>query len=353
MSIHCSPSPASESLQRTYIDWQEQRAETVPLSQSACASDDSDAARAILLGASLATRRLRSQVERIAPYFRKALVRGDGGAGKRLVAEALHAMSPAAGPFVTCRAASLAEVLGQDPSAPEAATLLDSVRGGTLYLEEIGDVPYGLQTGLVRLLAEQGSGQLRIDPPQASAAGRPPRGVRVIAGTARDLRTMSSIGQFRTDLYAQISVVELVAPALRQRAEDLPMLAEWSLGRLSRRTGLTQKVLSSAALAELAGRPWSNNLRELETVVTHAAALAEGSVIELWHLAPPVKVAVEPPSRPVANASAERLQDVIHDHVVQVLTRCGGNKLRAAELLGISRSTLYRMLDAGPGGSVA
>ncbi|GAC1421765.1 MAG: hypothetical protein NVSMB62_17020 [Acidobacteriaceae bacterium] len=342
-------------MKRTYIDWQEERSETLQLSRSAGVSDESDgAARAILLGESLAVRRLRSQVERIAPYFRKALVRGDAGSGKRLIAELLHTMSPAAGPFVTCRAASLAEVLAQNASAPEVATLLDSARGGTLYVEEIGEVPYGLQTGLLRFFAEQSGGlSLRLESAQAAAPTRAQRGVRVISGTARDLRTMCSIGQFRPDLYAQISVVELFAPALRQRAEDLPLLAEWSLERLSRRTGLPQKVLSSAALSELSGRVWSNNLRELETVVTHAAALAEGPVIELWHLAPPAKGPLEAAPRQVVSGSAERLQDVIHEHVVQVLTRCGGNKLRAAELLGISRSTLYRMLDAGAGSSIA
>lgn len=365
MSTHLSNSPSPESSKPTCLEWHDEpsgrqdgqagRPAELNWGPPSSGSGDRDgAARAILLGQSLAVCRLRSQAQRIAPYFRKALVRGEGGSGKRLVAQALHEMSPAAGPFVVCGAASLAEALAHSSSAPEVSSLLDSARGGTLFVQEISNVPYGLQAGLQRFLREQGGGlsvayeQPRTAPPPAGL-----RGVRIIASSVRDLRMMSSVGQFRPDLYAQLSAVELCAPALRQRTDDLPMLAEWVLGRVSRRTGLPQKVLSDEAVSELGTRPWANNLRELETVVTHAAALAEGSVIQLRHLAPSAKIAVKATPEQTAKNRAERLQDVIHEHVVQVLTRCGGNKLRAAEVLGISRSTLYRMLDAGPGGSVA
>lgn len=336
MSTYCSVPVPHDLVRQTRLDRQHDL--TVQPDSAAMeptGGNGEDAFRAILLGESLVVRRLRAQVERIAPYFRKALVRGESGSGKRLVAQALHAMSRCDGAFVVCKARSLAQTLAEDFSAPEITALLDSARGGTLYLEEISDVPYALQSGLLRIFAE----------PTAGKSG----GMRIIAATCRDLRTMASVGQFRQDLYAELSVIELSAPSLSQRAEDLPILADWILARVSRRTGFCAKVLSASATAELLTRGWMNNLRGLEQVVTHAAALADGHVIEPGHLAPsaeaPAAAALEPPAR----ARSERLQDVIHEHVVDVLTRCAGNKLRAAEMLGISRSTLYRMLEAGPG----
>jgi DNA-binding NtrC family response regulator len=169
--------------------------------------------------------------------------------------------------------------------------------------------------------------------------------LRIIAATHRDLRTMSAIGQFHHELYARLSAVEVFVPPLRQRVEDIPILAAWLLRRLADRTGESAKTLAEETLAKLRGRLWPNNIRELERVVAQAAALAEGPIIEPRHLL----VLVEPANGPAvapAMGRLDRLQDVIHRHVIEVLTRCAGNKLRAAELLGISRSTLYRMLES-------
>jgi DNA-binding NtrC family response regulator len=297
----------------------------------------------ILVGESAAIRRLRSQVERIAPYFRTALIRGEIGAGKQTVARSIHARSPGAdGPFIVSNATSLAEAIACEASSPIAASLLDSANGGTLYLDGVGELPFALQAGLVRFI------RACEDRRAASYAGRsdlPRPDTRIVTATHRDLRTLSAIGQFRQDLYVRLSVVEIFVPPLRQRVDDIPVLAAWLLRRLAERAGMPSKVLAQATLTQLQDRHWPNNLTELDRVVAQAAALAEGLTIEPRHLLSLVEpAAAHLPATPALKL--ERLQDVIQQHVLEVLTRCGGNKLRAAELLGISRSTLYRMLDA-------
>jgi DNA-binding NtrC family response regulator len=307
----------------------------------------------VLLGDSVAIRRLRSQIQRIAPYFRTALVRGETGSGKQLVARAIHALSPAAdAPFIVANASALAQsVAGAQSSRsafpPSAASLLESAQGGTLYLESVGELPFVLQATLLRFI--RACEERRNLSPQSSPSDFHRSGplridTRIIASTDRDLRVLASIGQFRQDLYARLSAVEILVPPLRQRVEDIPFLVDWLLRRIAADSGQGPKLLDKATLAQLQQRLWPNNLRELERVVAQAAALAEGAVLEPRHLLALVEPAATPPRSPAIHI--ERLHDVIQQHVLDVLTRCGGNKLRAAQLLGISRSTLYRMLDA-------
>ncbi|HEX9201767.1 MAG TPA: sigma 54-interacting transcriptional regulator [Acidobacteriaceae bacterium] len=290
----------------------------------------------ILLGESVAVRRLRSQIQRIAPYFRTALIRGEAGAGKEAVARALHALSPVAdGPFLVAHAAELAE------SSRDASSLLESIWGGTLYLSGVGDLPIDLQRTLFRFLRDYeqhryASRRGRVDPVGTRGAE-----TRLLVACDRDLRTHSAIGQFREDLYARLSAVEIFVPPLRQRVEDIPVLADALLRRIAEEGRESAKLFAADALAQMQERPWPDNLRGLERLVVQAAALAEGEIIEPRHLL----TLADPSGRPAPRI--ERLHDVMQHHVFDVLSRCGGNKLRAAELLGISRSTLYRMLDAG------
>ena len=309
----------------------------------------------VLLGDSVAIRRLRSQIQRIAPYFRTALVRGETGSGKQLVARAIHDLSTGAnGPFIVANASALAESiakgdLARASSSPSAASLLASANGGTLYLDSVGELPFTLQAALFRFI--RACEERRSVAPPASRndfrRSEPARiDTRILASTDRDLRVLASIGQFRQDLYARLSAVEILVPPLRQRIEDIPTLVAWLLHRIAGETGQVPKLLAKSTLAQLQERLWPNNLRELERVVAQAAALAEGTVVEPRHLLALVEPAnASPGSQPAIHI--ERLHDVIQQHVLAVLTRCGGNKLRAAEMLGISRSTLYRMLDAG------
>jgi DNA-binding NtrC family response regulator len=313
----------------------------------------------VLLGDSVAIRRLRSQIQRIAPYFRTALIRGETGSGKQLVARAIHALSPGAdGPFIVSNASELAQSIAKGEAShsafsPAAASLLESAHGGTLYLDSVGELPFALQAALFRFIrvceerratpSSAGCNDFRqSDPRQPETRSQI---TRILAASDRDLRTLSAIGQFRQDLYARLSAVEIFVPPLRQRVEDIPTLAAWLLRRLANQTGQGPKLLATATLSQLQGRLWPNNLRELERAIAHASALAEGAIIEPRHLLALVEPASASPVRTPA-IHIERLHDVIQLHVLEVLTRCGGNKLRAAELLGISRSTLYRMLDA-------
>ena len=311
----------------------------------------------ILMGDSVVVRRLRSQVQRIAPYFRIALLRGETGSGKQRVARALHALSPGAeGPFIVAKAVAIAQSIADDRAeqASAALSLLESAQSGTLYLDCLGELPFTLQAPLLRFLRlceEQ-----RATSPTAirnglHRASRQPQGrplpahllpIRILAATDRDLRILASIGQFHQDLYARLSTVEILVPPLRQRIEDIPILAAWLLRTIANETGQAPKLLANNTLIQLQERLWPNNLRELERALAQAAALAEGALIEPRHL---LALVEPPPSTHPSALRFERLHDVIHQHVLDVLTRCGGNKLRAAEMLGISRSTLYRMLN--------
>ena len=309
----------------------------------------------VLLGDSLAIRRLRSQIQRIAPYFRTALIRGETGSGKQLVARAIHALSPGAdGPFIVANASALAESIAKgepshSASSPTAASLLElrprrhplprQRRRASLH-------PAGRPLPLHPRLRGAPQPPFRLPAAASSAApGLSRIDTRILASSDRDLRVLAAIGQFRQDLYARLSAVEILVPPLRQRVEDIPILAAWLLRRIAGETGQGPKLLAKSTLAQLQDRLWPNNLRELERVVAQAAALAEGTIIEPRHLLALVEPAPAAPVRPPA-IHIERLHNVIQQHVLDVLTRCGGNKLRAAELLGISRSTLYRMLDA-------
>jgi len=330
------------------------------------ASTSDDVPNPILLGESVAARKLRSQIQRIAPYLRTALISGEAGSGKQLVGRAVHALSPGVhGPFIVATAVALAESVADGEAAggtsgTSAASVLESADGGTLYLKGVGELSFGLQAALFRFLRvceERRPNPAKtmrpsLDQPYRRRNGAKFMSMRILAASDRDLRLLSSVGQFRQDLYARLAAVEIFVPPLRQRVEDIPMLAQWLLCRLADGTGIGQKQFAKETLGQLQKGMWAGNLGELERVVALAAALAEGTAIEPRHLL----ALVEPALANQVTAPTikiERLNDVVQRHVLEVLTRCGGNKLRAADLLGISRSTLYRMLEARAGSEQA
>ena len=330
-----------------------------PYSAGAAYGSDSMHKRgdSILLGESVAVRRLRSQIQRIAPHFRTALIRGETGSGKQLVARAIHALSPgAAGPFIVTTASALVESLAANPARhlTSAASLLESAGGGTLYLGGVGELSFEQQEVLFRFLRACEEHRAAPRPaihsrfPQSDTGLSDVRSlsVRILAATDRDLRTLSAIGQFRQDLYARLSAVEIAVPPLRERIEDIPILAGWPLRGLADGSGQSPKLLADATQVQLQERAWPSNLREFERVIAQAAALAVGGLIEPRHLLALVEHPFANPAAPAA-VKLERLHDVMMQHVLEILTRCSGNKVRAADVLGISRSTLYRMLGAG------
>lgn len=281
----------------------------------------------ILAGGSAATQRLRLQIERIGPHFRTVLLRGETGTGKHLVARALHAASRRAqAPFSVWNGARL----DGEPEASQAAVLfVQSAKQGTVLLDRVDEMTPRAQKNLHAVLCGTS-------------------GLRTIASTRQDIRVMAAAGLFRHDLYSRLSTVEIVLEPLRSRVEDIPELAGLFLSRFAKQYRKLVDSIDPEAMKMLLNHSWPGNVRELENVLHDAVLQCEGGGVKPEHLSSlmPGGVASEEWNSRMQNKEPMRLQDVIDRHVLRVLQECSGNKVRAAEVLGISRSTLYRMLDA-------
>ena len=326
---------------------------------------------ASFVGTSALAVEVKRQARRVAQTDSTVLLLGETGTGKELLAHGIHAASPrAAKPFVGVNIAAVPETLLEAEFfgvAPGAYTGADRkgregkfklADGGTLLLDEIGDMPLALQSKLLRVLQEQeveplGSNQVqRVD-------------VRIIAATSRDLPAMVAAGTFRADLYYRLNVLPIRVPALRDRPADLEALVETLAEDIARRSGLPHKSLTPDALDLLARHPWPGNTRELRNALEQATLMTDDPVLSAAHFAGVLHnaPAVEPTpaaprravegARPVASglapvaaikplpqAIAELEARAIHD----ALAATGGNKLAASRLLGIARATLYEKL---------
>ena len=175
--------------------------------------------------------------------------------------------------------------------------------------------------------------------------------LRIIASTHADLRILVSTGRFRQELHQRLATVDIALPPLRERMEDVAELARHFLGRFALLYATSVREIADEAMERMKEYRWPGNVRELESVLRKGVLQCEGEVLESRHL--PLSAGTGGLEASTTDTSkSARLQDVVEQHVVRVLHDCGGNKLRAAEVLGISRSTLYRMLDAGPSVSV-
>jgi len=309
----------------------------------------------ILVGKSRALADITALIERVADSDVSILITGPSGSGKELVARGLHRLSRRRErPFVPVNAAALPDTLIESElfghlrgSFTDARTdkpgLFQEADGGTLFLDEIGDMPLGLQAKLLRVLQER-----EVRPVGATRAI--PIDVRVIAATNRDLKQAMAAGQFRADLYYRLAVIEIGIPALRDRPEDILPLAEHFLQRAISRTGKPIKGFSAMAAARLRAYGWPGNVRELENAVEHAVALAR----EEWLSPEDLPGALAEVERTdIFAAAAERLltlEELERRYVRHVLDRFGGNKKRAAEVLGINRRTIQRWLGGSPAG---
>jgi DNA-binding NtrC family response regulator len=293
-------------------------------------------------------KRLRLQVRRIGPHFRTVLVSGEAGTGRELVARALHGMSEGAdGPFVVCHASAIEDALTECEGSSGATDviwrLMNRSQRATLFLDGISEISLELQDRLLRVLREYESAQSRLDATQRMD-------LRMIASTDEDLKILVSTGRFRQELYQRLATVDIALPPLRERMEDLPELARCFVGRFAQLHGRNIREIADEAMARMQEYRWPGNVRELESVLRNSVLQSEGEVLEMHHLPVFAEGDRAEPSKEQSKTGAGesvRLQDVVERHVVRVLKDCGGNKLRAAEALGISRSTLYRMLDAG------
>ncbi|MBI4577126.1 MAG: sigma-54-dependent Fis family transcriptional regulator [Planctomycetes bacterium] len=303
-----------------------------------------------LLGVSPAMARLREELRRLAPLDATVLVRGESGTGKELAARALHhGGGHRPGEFVVVDCAALrpeladSELYGHRAGAftgadEDRAGLVARARGGTLYLDEVGDLAPEAQSRFLRLLQEGDFRPVGAVAPERLEA-------RVVASTHRDLETLSAKGEFREDLYWRLKVVEVEVPPLRTRTEDLRLLVGHFLRELSGARAAATTV-SEAALRVLAAHPWPGNVRQLRNVVLRALAL--GAAGELGPgdlpLDPPPPMGLTGPAAPPAGPPPS-LEEAQARAVRHALAWERGNKRAAARRLGVSATTLYRMIE--------
>jgi DNA-binding NtrC family response regulator len=302
-------------------------------------------------------------VERVAPSNSTVLLGGESGVGKDLFARAIHQHSRrAAGPFIKINCTAIPENLleselfgyekgaftGAVSSKPGKFELADK---GTIFLDEIGDVPAAIQVKLLRVLQEReferlgGTKTLKVD-------------VRVVAATNQDLRAALEQGTFREDLYYRLNVVPINIPPLREHKEDIPYLVDHFIARFARESGTTLAEITPAAMKLLIGFHWPGNVRELENIIERAVALSTGTVIDVADIrldfspgkpggayASPRASAGDAAPFPPEGVTLEQFEDEI---IKEALHRANGNKSQAARLLGLSRNALrYRLSKIG------
>ena len=324
---------------------------------------ESDVARRLefcgMIGRGPVMQELFGMIRRLAPHVRTALVTGETGTGKELVARGLHRMGPRKDKrFVTVNCSAVVETLfeselfGHVRGAFTGATenkpgLFELADGGTLFLDEIGELPLTVQAKLLRVLE---LGEVHrvgsLEPRRVN--------VHVVAATNRDLRQEVAAGRFRSDLYYRLNVVEVKLPALRDRREDIPYLTAAFVRETGERLLKPLVGLTPGAERLLGMAPWDGNVRELRNVIERACILADGDFITERELAvsmPPVTCA--PPHATPAGVTGEEepaasddlLITVEREHIQRALMRAHGNKKAAARMLGLSRRALYRRLE--------
>jgi DNA-binding NtrC family response regulator len=302
-----------------------------------------------LIGDTPALRALRALVERAAPSDVPILILGENGTGKELVARAVHDLSPRSGqPFVKMNCAAVpaelveSELFGHEKGAFSGAVSqrrgrFEQADGGTLFLDEIGDMPAAMQAKLLRVLQDGevtrvgGTGEIKVD-------------VRLISATNQDLDALLRDGRFRQDLYYRISTVAARVPPLRERASDVPALAEHFVAAASRRNHWKPRRLSPAAVELLAEQPWKGNVRELRNVVERALILSGSDPLEAADIRAALPAPLAERAEPVPSEGTLRdVTDAYEREVIRErLRRSGGHVTNAARSLGLERSHLYK-----------
>jgi DNA-binding NtrC family response regulator len=299
-----------------------------------------------LVGSSPAMRKVVGLIEKVAATDTTVLVRGASGTGKELVARALHTNSPRrTRPLVTINCAALqenlleSELFGHEKGAFTGAVaakpgLVEVAEGGTLFIDEIGEMAPGLQAKLLRVLEDGhyrrvgGTREMNAD-------------VRVVAATNRDLAEEIKNGRFREDLFYRLNVVSIHLPGLRERGGDIPELVEHFL--TTRPIGPLRSRVDAEAMKALLAYSWPGNVRELANVLERAQILAENHIITLEDL--PENVVSAAPAASEPSGDPNHLNEVERRHVWSILQQEKGNKVHAARILGISRRSLYRLIE--------
>jgi len=309
-----------------------------------------------MVGKSTAINQLRNSLDRVAPTNSRVLIRGGSGSGKELAARVLHQKSGRAdGPFVVLNAAAMVperveeELFGTEDrnGGPRKVGALEEAHGGTLYIDEVADMPMETQGKVLRVLVEQkflrlgGSQKVSVD-------------VRIISSTGRDLEREMGEGRFREDLYHRLNVVPLRVPSLAERREDIPDLINYFVQQIAQTSGLAPRRIGEDAIAVLQTHDWPGNVRELRNNVERLMILAGGdpdAVITADMLPDEIGTNVPLP----VNGGAEHLmslplresRDIFErEYLIAQINRFGGNISRTAEFVGMERSALHRKLRA-------
>jgi DNA-binding NtrC family response regulator len=302
-----------------------------------------------MIGESPAMQQMRATIDKVAQSDATVLITGESGTGKELVARALHfAGRRASGPFVPVNCGALvgtlldSELFGHVRGAFTGADtskrgLFVAADGGTLFLDEIGELPIELQPKLLRALQDGevkpvgGTSSIRVD-------------ARVIAATNRTLEDQVKAGAFREDLFYRLAVITIEVPALRNRPGDIPLLAKHFAEQAALRAERGRVSFTDAALAHLASQAWPGNVRELENTIERAVILAAGDVLDVGDVAGPRPAASSASFITFSGDQVPTLDELERAHILKVLELCEGQKTKAAQMLGINRTTLWKKL---------
>jgi two-component system nitrogen regulation response regulator NtrX len=314
-----------------------------------------------LVGGSAAVQQLRAMIARVAPANSRVLISGPPGSGKETAARLIHAASPRArNEFVAISAAGMTpermdrELFGEEPSAGRSGHVgvFERAHGGTLYIDDVADMPRESQSRILRVLVEQrfrrvgGDSDVQVD-------------VRVVSSTSRDLATEIAAGRLREDLFHRLNVVPLRVPGLSERREDIPELIDYYIDRLAAASGLTRRTLAADAYATLQVQAWPGNVRQLKNVVERVLILAAGEASQ------PITADMLPveasgsastgglgAERTIALPLREARELFEREYLEAQIMRFGGNISRTAAFIGMERSALHRKLKSlGFGGA--
>jgi len=324
------------------------RAENKSLKQAIKRHERTGIARPV--GTSKAWLEILALVETVAPTDSTVLIQGESGTGKEIIARYLHDLSTRTdGPFLSINCGALPESLLESElfghvkgsftgAVRDKQGLFAAARGGSFFLDEVGEMPPSLQVKLLRVLQER-------EAIPVGATEAIPVDVRIIAATNRDLEEEIRRGNFRSDLFYRLNVIALNLPPLRERRDDLLLLIEFLLQNLAQENSGDVKALASEALDAVMVYEWPGNVRELENALEHAVVLSRGNLIDASAL--PERITKRRKEPLVAERSYRNptLEVIERAYIMWVLQAEGGNKTRAAEVLGIDPSTLYRKLS--------
>jgi transcriptional regulator with PAS, ATPase and Fis domain len=303
-----------------------------------------------MIGESAAMKSIMGRIHKVAPTNSTVLITGESGTGKEVVARAIHRESSrrdniflpincGAIPDALLESQLFGHTKGSFTGAVTAQEgLFQRARGGTIFLDEVGELPIALQVKLLRALEEReilpvgGQAPVRID-------------VRIIAATNRDLARCCQDGTFREDLYYRLNVFGIEIPPLRDRREDIPALVEFLVRRHNTDMNRRFRGVDNAAMKALMRMPWKGNIRELDNVIEHAMIVGDGEWITTGDLPGRISVGVPAEDGAVGDELKAAVQFYERGHIANVLQRCEGDKKKAAELLGISLSSLYRKIE--------